>query len=71
MTTKIVKAMYPTASYDDLLHHSNLANDVAAGIVAAVMVIWLFKVVVEVAIYAVGAVIALIWDEIKNPRTQR
>jgi uncharacterized membrane protein len=40
LATKIVTVMYPTASYNEILAHSNSASDTAAGVLAAIIIAW-------------------------------
>jgi hypothetical protein len=66
IASKIVVVMYPTASYNEILTHSNSASDTAAGILAAIIIAWTLRAAWQIAAYAVGIVIGLLWAEMKS-----
>jgi hypothetical protein len=66
LATKIVTLMYPTASYNEILTHSNSASDTAAGVLAAIIIAWVLRAVWQIAAYVVGIAIGLLWAEMKS-----
>ena len=55
LAAKMVTVMYPTASYNELLTHSNSASDTAAGVLAAIIIAWVLRAAWQIAAtYGVG-----------------
>ena len=66
IATKIVMVIYPTATRNEILPHSNTANDIAAGVLAALIIAWVFRAAVQIIVYAVSFAIGLLWAEMKS-----
>jgi hypothetical protein len=66
VATKIVTVMYPTASYNEILTHSNSASDTAAGVMAAIIIAWALWTVWQIVNFVGGITIGLIWSEMKS-----
>jgi hypothetical protein len=66
LATKIVIVMYPTASYNEVLAHSNSASDTAAGVLAAIIIAWALWAAWQIAAFVIGIAIGLLWAEMKS-----
>jgi hypothetical protein len=66
ITSKIVIGIYPTASSEEIFAHSNAPNDIAAGVLAALIIAWIFRAAVQIAVYVVSFAIGLMWAEMKS-----
>lgn len=67
IAAKIVTVMYPMATHNEILMHSNTANDIAAGVFAALILAWLLRAAAQITVYVVGFVVGLLWAEMKSP----
>jgi hypothetical protein len=66
IAAKIVIVMYPAATRNEILTHSNTANDIAAGVLAAIIIAWVFRAAVQITVYVVSFAIGLLWAEMKS-----